>query len=264
LIEIVNFLILEEIEMLCTNCLKKVKDPEEKICLRDEKGRFTKEKKPLWWARKKRPGSQHPTEVFCWHCMLEEDEKLVKKYGNQDRYFVPLERSLKRDEVKDEEYLLKAQLYQKKVSKEPHRVCHVCGHKHGQIVQKEGHKPYVALVGAVTSDSAKTMRNLIKEIARDKEIRYTCRDCIQKTARQDKTNFSADAVDDILYGKRMLYSVEVIMPAEKKDEGKLTNDSLQKELKKVAQNKQKEVETERKKKKPHLEILKATGTNGRQ
>lgn len=254
--------------MRCTNCLKEVENPEEKVCLRDDKGRFTKEKKPLWWARKKRPGSQHPTEIFCWKCMLEEDEKLVKKHGNKDKYFVPLERSLKRDSVTDEECLLRAKLYQKKVRKESHRICHICGHKHGQIVQEEGHKPYVALVGAVTSNSANTIHDLIKEIVQSKEIRYTCRGCIEKK-REEKFNFNADKIDNILEKKRILYSVRVIAPAEKKEGKKFANDSLQKELEKVAQDKQKEVEASRRKKKkpaqekPYLKILEDTGTDGR-
>ena len=246
----------------CANCLQEVKNPEEKICLRDAKGRFTKEKKALWWARKKHAGSQYPTKIFCWDCMLEQDKKLVQEYGNKERFFVPLENSLKRDEVMDEEYLLRAKLYQEKVSEESHRTCHICGHTHGQIIQEEGRKPYVALVGAVTSDSANTLFNLINEITRDKELRYTCRDCVGKT--QDKFNFPADAVDDILEDKRMLHNIKVIILTEKKKkEGESFNGALQSGLQKIVDAQQEEVKESRKKKpaqkKPDLQLLKKTG-----
>lgn len=229
----------------CEKCLREVKNPDEKIRLQDERGKFTKNERWLWWIKGKKPGSHNKTEVFCWHCMLAEDKKIRRK-GNKRRLFFPLIYSLERDRVVDEENMKRAEDYQKEIRKEDHRICHVCGSKHGQIICEEGHKPFVTLVGAVTSDRAETLQSLIKEISQNKEIRYTCRNCARKTLSEGKFNFSANKTDDILERERI--HCQVIVP-KKKEEETLKNDSLRTALEEVAEEKQEEVKAERKEKK---------------
>ncbi|MDD5490904.1 MAG: hypothetical protein PHG22_03915 [Patescibacteria group bacterium] len=157
----------------CERCFEPVEFPKEKIIQRDSKtGKFTKEWRWRWWAKPKKPGSHHPTKIFCFTCMREEDKK-IRKPWEKGRLFFPLAESLERDAEVDKPLKEK----QAEVGGEhPEIVCSHpgCNHHHGQIVEAKFGPKVVRIDDVLAADREETFHEVIERIKKTGKIPYIC------------------------------------------------------------------------------------------